>query len=299
MNLQIAPVVRSLFIPALFLLPLLTCADLTNAQGPQGQIGVPPPTASPTPASIPDQISAVPNRPTFSTTAESVEPGVFEIEYGFELADGHQNINGLIKFGATEKLELRFANNPVERDSGTAGFGDSGAGFKYKIFKQKGWRPTFSMLYAATLPTATAGVGVGAMGQSVGILASKDFGPHHFDINETVQWVGRPGASGFDRNYFTALAYSHGIRGKWSMTAEIAGFSWTNAANPATMTLMGAVVYSVSSRFILDSGIYVAAYGQLPRVTFFGGVTYSIANLYHKRHKPNGRFPIGPSNWIS
>jgi hypothetical protein len=299
MNLQIAPVVHSLAVPALFLLPLLACADLARAQDPQGQIGVPPETASPLPASIPDQISAVPDRPTFSTTAESVEPGVFEIEYGFELADGHQNINGLIKFGATEKLELRFANNPVERDSGTAGFGDSGAGFKYKIFKQKDWRPTFSMLYTATLSTATAGVGVGAMGQSAGILASKDFGPHHFDINETVQWVGRPGASGFDRNYFTALAYSHGIRGKWSMTAEIAGFSWTNARNPATMTLLGAAVYSVSSRFILDSGIYVAAYGQLPRATFFGGVTYSIANLYHSRHKPNGRFHTGPSHGIS
>jgi len=265
---------------------MLTCVRFTSAQEPQGQISVPPQTASPPPASIPDQISAVPNRPTFSTTAESVQPGVFEIEYGFEVADGHQNINGLIKFGATEKLELRFANNPVERDSGTAGLGDSAAGFKYKIFKQKGWRPTFSALYTATLPTATAGVGGGAVGQSVGILASKDFGPHHFDINETVQWVGRPGASGFDRNYFTALAYSHGIRGKWSMTAEIAGFSWTNTANPATMTLMGAVICSVSSRFILDSGTYVAAYGHLPRVTFFGGGTYSIADLYHKHHKP-------------
>lgn len=291
MNRQLAPVVHSLFVTALSLLAILTCAHSSSAQEPQGQTGVSPQTPSAQPVAVPDQISAVPNRPTFSTTAESVQPGVFEIEYGFELADGHQNINGLIKFGATEKLELRFANNPIERDSGTAGFGDSGAGFKYKLFGQKGWRPTFSMLYTATLPTATAGVGVGAMGESAGILASKDLGPHHLDFNETVQWVGRPGASGFDRNYFTALAYSHGIRGKWGMTTEIAGFSWTNAANPATMTLMGAAVYSASSRLILDSGIYGAAYGHVPRVTFFGGVTYSIADLYHKRHKPGGGGP--------
>src|SRR5262249_50207996 len=188
----------------------------------------------------PDQISAVPNRPTFSTTAESVQPGVFEIEYGFELAEGHQNINGLLKFGATKNLELRFANDPIERDAGVSGFGDSGAGFKSKVFRQQGRRPTFSVLYNATVPTATKGVGVGAVGHSAGILASKDFGLHHFDFNETVQWVGRPDASGFDRNYFSALAYSHGIRGKWGLTAEVAGFSWTNRANPATMTLMGA-----------------------------------------------------------
>lgn len=290
MNFQIIRAVQRLCCAAL--LSIFASGVSVRAQdsqgsipGPQGQGnsgGQSPQAQSLTP---PDQISAVPNRPTFSTTAESVQPGVFEVEYGFELAGGHQNINGLLKFGATENLELRFANNPIERDSGVSGFGDSGAGFKYKIFRQKSRRPTFSVLYGVTIPTATKDVGVGAIGHSAGILASKDFGPHHFDFNETVQWVGRPGATGFDRNYFSALAYSHEIRGKWGMTAEIAGFSWTNRANPATLTLMGAAVYSASSRLILDTGIYVAAYGQLPRATFFGGATYSIADLYHRHRK--------------
>ena len=238
-------------------------------------------------------ITAVPNRPTFSTTAESVQSGIFEVEYGFEVGDGHQNINGLLKFGVTKNLELRFANNPIERDFGVAGRGDSGAGFKYKLVEEKSWYPTFSVLYTAFIPTATADVGLGAMGHSAGILVSKDFGKHHFDFNETAQWLGRggangpgangQGANGFDRNYFTALAYSHGVRGKLGMTAEVAGFSRTNATTPATMIIMGAGIYNVSSRCIVDFGIYVAAYGQLPRVTFFSGVTYSVADLYHRR----------------
>jgi hypothetical protein len=228
-------------------------------------------------------ITAVPNRPTFSTTAASVQPGVFEIEYGFEVGDGHQNVNGLLKFGVTKNLEVRFANNPIERDFGTAGRGDSGAGFKYKLVEERSWYPTFSVLYTAFIPTATADVGLGAVGHSAGILASKDFGKHHFDFNETAQWLGRPGKDGFDRNYFTALAYSRGVRGKLGMTAEVAGFSRTNATTGATMTIMGAGTYSVSTRCILDFGIYVAAYGQLPRVTFFSGVTYSVADLYHHR----------------
>jgi hypothetical protein len=231
-------------------------------------------------------ITAVPNRPTFSTTAETVQSGVFEIEYGFELGDGHQNINGLLKLGVTKNLELRFGNNPIERDSGVAGRGDSGAGFKYKLVEEKSWYPTFSVLYTAFIPTATADVGLGAMGHSAGILVSKDLGKHHFDFNETAQWLGRPdanghGTNGFDRNYFTALAYSHGVRGKLGMTTEVAGFSRTNATTPATMIIMGAGTYSVSSRCIVDFGIYIAAYGQLPRVTFFSGVTYSVADLYH------------------
>src|SRR5215475_7311877 len=113
------------------------------AQEPQRQNGVPDQSPSVPAVASPDQITAVPNRPTFSTTAESVQPGVFEIEYGFELGDGHQNVNGLLKFGASKNLELRFANNPIERDSGVSGFGDSGTGFKYRIFEQKGSRPTF------------------------------------------------------------------------------------------------------------------------------------------------------------
>jgi len=58
------------------------------------------------------EITAVPNRPTFASTAEMVQPGVFEVEYGFEAAKNHQNINGLLKWGAVKNLELWFLNNP-------------------------------------------------------------------------------------------------------------------------------------------------------------------------------------------
>ena len=61
-----------------------------------------------------DAIAAVPNRPTFATTALTVQPGVLEIEYGFQGDRAHQNINGLLKFGLSKSLELRFAPNPIE-----------------------------------------------------------------------------------------------------------------------------------------------------------------------------------------
>ena len=229
-----------------------------------------------------DQITAVPNRPTLATTAESVQRGVLEIEYGFEGGNNHQDVNGLVKFGLFKDLELRFANNPFQRDDAVAGTGDSGAGFKWRIYPQRGPVPTVSALYAATIPTANHGLGTRAVGHSAQLLLSKDFGRHHFDFNEGVQFVGRPqpGASGYDRNYFTALSWSHPLRDNWSLDAEIAGFSRTNASTPATMTILFAPAYNVSPRLVLDAGGYVAAYGNLPRVTFFCGVTYSIADLY-------------------
>lgn len=228
-----------------------------------------------------DELTAVPNRPTFASTAEMIPRGVFEIEYGLEAADGHQNINGLLKWGAVKNLELWFLHNPIERDGGVAGVGDCGAGFKYKLFPEKGNRPTLSILYIATLPTARPQLGAGAFQHLAQVLVSKDFGQHHIDVNEGVQFVGRPAASGFDRRYFTALSYSHPLTAKWGYTLEIAGFSRANAGSPATMTLLAAPTYNLSSRLVFDGGVYFAAYGDLPRATFFLGLTYSVADLYH------------------
>jgi hypothetical protein len=238
-------------------------------------------------------ITAVPNRPTFSTTAESVQRGVLEIEYGFEAADGHQNINGLIKFGVSKDLELRFANNIFERDAGISGVGDSGAGFKYRVLSQskEGLWPTFSILYTAAIPTSTGTPGIGAVDHDVDLLFSKDLGKHHVDVNGGVNFLGRPGQSGFDRNYFTAFSYSHPLTEKWGFSGEIAGFSRANANTPATMTLLFAVTYNVSPRLVLDGGEYTAVYGNLPRVTGFAGITYSIADLYHSRKRSRAGEP--------
>lgn len=82
-------------------------------------------------------ITAVPNRPTFASTAEMVQLGVFEIEYGAEAAQGHQNNNGLLKWGAVKNLESWFLNNPIERDSGTSGVGDSGPDSNSNCFPKK------------------------------------------------------------------------------------------------------------------------------------------------------------------
>ena len=235
------------------------------------------------------QITAVPNRPTFASTAETVQSGVLETETGFETGDGLQDLNALLKFGLWKNLELRFSNDPIIRKSGVSGFGDVGAGAKLRLVSEARVRPTLSLLYTATFPTGGDGVSAGAMTHAVTVLVSKDFGKHHFDANEGVQFVGRngPGQSGFDRNYFTALAYSYPFTRRWGMTAEAAGFSHLNAANPASMTLLGAATCTVSSRLVLDAGVYVAAFGNLPRVTGFAGFTYSIADLYHRHdHVP-------------
>ena len=271
---------RRLTPPLVLLIALL---QISGAAVALAQDSPPPQSQSTPPAQNPDDqqtLTAVPNRPTITTTAETVQRGVIELEYGFELADGHQNMNGLLKFGLFKNLELRFANNPFERDSGVTGLTDTGLGFKWRVVTQKGNVPTISLLYTASVPTATNGLGTNAFGHSIQILVSKDFGKHHFDVNEGPQFVGRP-QGGFDRNYFTSLSYSHPITEKLGWTGELAGFSKTNAATPASMVILGALTYNLKPRLVLDAGAFVTVNGNQPRMVGLFGFTYAISDLYH------------------
>src|SRR5258708_21866515 len=150
--LRVARLFRAMALFLCALLGLVFCGDTAHAQEqrspqseqPERQAATDARNPQTTTTNTPDTLTAVPNRPTFATTAETVQRGVFEIEYGLEAADAHQNINGLLKWGVLENLELRFANNPIQRNSDVTGTGDSGTGFEYQAFRQKKKLPTFS-----------------------------------------------------------------------------------------------------------------------------------------------------------
>jgi len=136
------------------------------------------------------------------------------------------------------------------------------------------------VLYTLTIPTATSELESGAVGHSIAFLVVKDFGKHRLDFNESIQWVGRPSAGGFDRNYFTALAYSHPIKGKFGFSEEVAGYSRTNADVGPSLTVLQTLTFALSPRLVLDGGCYFTLMGDPPRFVFFTGVTYAVGDLY-------------------
>src|SRR5258707_1997906 len=79
----------------------------------RGQTPDTPQTASPNQQKDQNtcEITAVPNRPTFASTAVMVQLGVFGIEFGFEAANGHQNMNGLLNGVAVKNLKLMFLDD--------------------------------------------------------------------------------------------------------------------------------------------------------------------------------------------
>lgn len=232
-----------------------------------------------------DELTAVPNRPTVSTPAQPVDPGVLETEWGVDAAASQQDINGLMKFGVIKNLELRVTNDPFLADSGTHGVGDTAVGFKYRFTLESGLKPSLAFMYMAKIPTAGDVLGSGEVDHSFTFLASNDFGKHHFDFNSQLNLLGRP-QGGFDHDVLNALAWSHSIRGKWGATVEFSGVSSQNAFTPADAQFLASAIYTVRPRLVLDCGMAARITGDIPDATFIAGFTYTIGRLYRDHPKP-------------
>jgi hypothetical protein len=228
-----------------------------------------------------DDLVAVPNRPTVSTTAQPVQPGVIETEWGVDAATTHQDINGLLKFGVSKNFELRLANVPIIADFRRHGFGDTGFGFKYRFAQDSGYQPALAFIYMLKAPTAADGLGSGQVDHSFAFLASKDVGRHHFDFNLIANLLRRP-QGGFDHTYLNALAWFHPVHGKWGATAELSGITSPYPAIPANAQFLASAVYAVRPRLVLDFGVIGRITGDIPNAMFIAGFTYSITDLYHR-----------------
>ncbi len=234
-----------------------------------------------------NDLTAVPNRPTVSTIAQPVQVGVLETEWGVDAAAAHQDINALFKFGATTNLELRFASNPITADSGAHGFGDVLAGFKYRLTTDHGNQPSVALMYMFKAPTAGGILGSGYADHSLTLLVSKDIGKHHFDYNLIANLLGTP--AGLDHNFVHALAWSHPMGGNWGLDAELSGMTPSSSGLPGSAQFIVSGTYTARPRLVLDFGLMGRITGPIPHSMFMAGVTYSIADLYHRRlHSDSG-----------
>ena len=241
-----------------------------------------------------DDLVAVPNRPTVSTTAQPVQSGVLETEWGVDAASSHQDVNALAKFGITSNLEFRLANNPFIGDYGTHGFGDTALGFKYRLTRDTGRQPSISLMYMFKAPTAGDVLGSGEADHSFTFLASKDVGKHHFDFNLIANLLGQPGG-GFAYDFLNALAWSHPVRGKWGVTAELSGITSPKHSVPGSAQFMASAIYTVKPRLVFDIGVIGRLTGPVPKAMFIAGVTYSVANFHHVQ-QDGDRAPSSTNN---
>jgi hypothetical protein len=228
---------------------------------------------------------ATPNRPTVTNTAETTQFGVLEIEFGISAAARQQSLQGLLKFGLLRDLELDWGGNPWQHDAFVpyVGVSDNNPGLRWRFLHQTKGKPTLTVEYSAKLPTAGPVEGSGEMDHILTLLASKDLPKRfHVDANLGHTWLGRPGG-GFDHNWLPTATLTYLVNDKWQLAIEFSGATGANATMSAVTQNLWAVSYTLRPRLVLDGAVQFRLTGNVPRVVYFGGFTYSIADLYHRR----------------
>jgi hypothetical protein len=233
----------------------------------------------------PPELIATPNRPTVTNTAETTQFGVLEIEFGISAAARQQSLPGLLKFGLLRDVELDWAGNPWQHDASVhyVGVSDNNLGLRWRFLQQAKRQPTLTVEYSAKLPTAGRVEGSGEVDHSVTLLASKDLSKRfHVDANLGYTWLGR-GRGGFDHYWQPTGTVAYALTRKWQLAMEFSGATRANATTPAVTQNLWVVSYTLRPRLVLDSAVQFRMTGNVPRVVYLGGFTYSIADLYHRR----------------
>jgi len=249
-----------------------------------------------------DSIAANPNRPTVANPADITQYGVLELEYGWDrlwpgVGVRQTSVGGLLKFGMLCDVELRWNTTSFLSQTDASGthrsFGDNWLGPQIRVYRQTRRVPTLAFSYAVKIPSASteAGLGTGRVDHQLTFLASKDIMHFHCDFNASQFLIGRPNASGFDRNQQLNLAFSHFIYRSLQFTGEFYGQTELNQTSPAFASTLWALTYTVFPRLVIDGGFESGLTSGAPRLHVFVGATYSIANLYPVRPRTRSGNP--------
>lgn len=237
-----------------------------------------------------DSIAANPNRPTVSNPAHVTQYGVLELEYGLDRMwpepGVHQiSASGLLKFGLFCDIELRWNTTSFFSQTDATGthstFGDNWFGTEVRLHRQTSWLPTMALSYSLKIPSASTddGLGTGRLDHSFTFGASETIAHFNFDFNFTQFVIGQPSA-GSDRYQQMALAVSHAIYKRVQFAGEFYGQTDLNSSTPGFGSSLWALTYSISPRLVFDGGFEAGMTSGGPHRHAFGGITYSIANLY-------------------
>jgi hypothetical protein len=237
-------------------------------------------------------IEVNPNRPTFATPARTTQLGVAELEFGVQqsfLHEGRTNFSSptLLKLGVASDFEVRISTNgfldlqvPGERPvSGAADFALGAQWcFTHSALLGADWAVQLTHKFATASPLC--GLGSGASDTTLGLFASRDFGPDHVDINALYTWLGVPRTQGGGRSGQPAgtVSVSHKLSDLWSFGGEVYAIGGT-PLNDRVVSNLWYVAYQPLGRLVLDTGVDIGLTRGAQRYSVFAGVTWGIGRF--------------------
>lgn len=90
-------------------------------------------------------------------------------------------------------------------------------------------------------------------------------------------------AGGFDHNWLPTGTLTYSLTNKWQLAMEFSGATRANAVTPAVTQNLWAISYTLKPRPVLDTAMQFRVAGDVPRVVYLAGFTYSIADFYDHR----------------
>jgi hypothetical protein len=238
-------------------------------------------------------VVSVPSRPTVTSSTDTTQCGVAELEYGLERqwpgSGAHRDdLSGGLRFGILPNLDFHWASadflHIMDGAGDRTGFGDTWVGLKYRISGQTKIRPALGVFYQAKLPSASVikGLGSGEFDHSFAFLVTKDVHHIHFDFNVIPLLAGKPAASGWDHNTGFALSAAIPLTRRFSIVTEPYGYTSLAESAPAFAAWMAGCTYAASPRLVFDSGVDFGVTHDAPRERVWVGVTYALANIYSR-----------------
>jgi hypothetical protein len=235
-----------------------------------------------------DPHAAQPERPTVSTHAGTVAPGWVEVEAGFE-ADGypdhaHGDLGPLtVKVGLAPRLQLTIQESIVRAPgTDTTGFGDLGAGIKWRLIEHAPIVGDVAVLPAIKMPFGSVahGDGTGTTDGSLLLISSHEFGSVSLDVN--LGYTHRSGdGSVVARNAGVWAAAAAGpVLGRLGWTSEVFEYLATSAeaGTPRIIGVIEGATFQVRKWLVVDAGIAAPVTGPQPHAAFVG-VVYNVGQI--------------------
>ena len=236
-------------------------------------------------------VVASPSRPAYASSADILQEGVVEFEYGYSHswvnAETFQSdLPGTLRFAVSCNLEIRIGSDnlmQVNQNGQTQrGFGDTWLSTQYEFWRATKNTPALAFAYGVKLPNASVekGLGTGKYDQTYTFLVNRNVGNTALTFNAVFNEVGRAGSQGFDRNTLLAGNFVRPVNGKLGMTGELYSATRLNPATPGYTGTLWALTYTKNPRLVFDAGVDLALTGRISHQRTFVGFSYAIGELY-------------------
>ena len=227
-----------------------------------------------------DPRAVQPERPSVATHAGTVAPGYVEIETGVETDRNPDNTHALmiptlVKVGIAARAQLSILAPVLRGTDVPLGFGDVGAGVKWRLTDGGGPVGRFAIQPSFTWSTGDRGTATNTAGLL--LIDSHSIGPVSLDLNAGLTRHGGDGTTVPRTTTLWTVASAIPVAGAVGWQLEFFGYPGTHgpAGSPPVVAILTGPTLGIWRSLAIDTGVILPLTGPQPKAWYAG----AVANL--------------------